>query len=92
MFQNQYLLIYHKLFQTRLLSLDELFFSFSAYREGALKQTSIWEAMRPLMPIFLLFLSTTFWVVYSPTNIIERDPRVFYWLVGTVFSNIAVSI
>lgn len=62
---------------------------YCAYKEGALKQDTVWEAMRPLMPILLLFFSTTFWVLYSPTNIIENDPRVFYWLVGTVFSNIA---
>ncbi|KFM77850.1 Ethanolaminephosphotransferase 1, partial [Stegodyphus mimosarum] len=60
-----------------------------AYKKGELKQKSLWEAMRPLMPIFLLFLSTSIWAVYSPTDIIHNDPRVFYWFVGTVFSNIA---
>ncbi|GIY12653.1 ethanolaminephosphotransferase 1 [Caerostris extrusa] len=62
---------------------------YCAYKKGELKQTSIWEAMRPLIPILLLFLSTTVWAIYSPTNILYNDSRVFYWLVGTVFSNIA---
>ncbi|CAL1265218.1 unnamed protein product [Larinioides sclopetarius] len=62
---------------------------YCAYKKGELKQASLWEAMRPLVPILLLFLSTTIWAVFSPTNILLNDARVFYWLVGTVFSNIA---
>lgn len=66
-----------------------LFNIYCAYKNGTLKQTSFWEAMRPLVPIFWFFVITTVWTIYSPTDIISRDPRVFYWMVGTVFSNIA---
>lgn len=50
-----------------------------------------WEAVRPLVSSFILFGVTIFWASESPSNIIDENPRLFYWTVGTVFSNIAVS-
>jgi hypothetical protein len=31
------------------------------------------------------------WVNISPTNILERDPRIFFMMSGAIFSNICVS-
>lgn len=50
------------------------------------------EAIRPLIPVFMCFVITLSWVLYSPGNIIERDPRAVFFLMGTIFSNISVSI
>lgn len=49
------------------------------------------EAGRPLVPIGFFLALCVAWTLYSPSNIIERDPRVVYFLTGTIFSNICVS-
>jgi len=49
------------------------------------------EAMRPLVPVSLFFIVSTLWVVYSPADVINVDPRCVYLVIGTVFSNICVS-
>ena len=67
-----------------------IFNVYQAYKSNEIKHPNLWEAFRPLIPFIILFLSTTLWAIYSPTNIIETDPRVFYIMVGTVMSNIAV--
>lgn len=50
------------------------------------------EAIRPLVSVFMCFVITLTWIWYSPGNIIETDPRAMYFLIGTIFSNISVSI
>lgn len=48
------------------------------------------EAIRPLVPLILLFAISTIWIVRSPNNILEKDPRIIYFAIGTIFSNICV--
>ena len=55
------------------------------------KQPNFWESIRPLISLGILFVSTTLWAACSPTQVLEFEPRTFYFMVGTVFSNIAVS-
>jgi ethanolaminephosphotransferase len=55
------------------------------------KQVSIYEAVRPLFSTIYLFVIQLVWIVYSPSNILELEPRAFFWVTGTLFSNIAVS-
>lgn len=50
------------------------------------------EAIRPLISVFMCFVITLTWIWYSPGNIMERDPRAVFFLIGTIFSNISVSI
>ncbi|XP_023213896.1 ethanolaminephosphotransferase 1-like, partial [Centruroides sculpturatus] len=64
----------------------------SAYKTQTLKQKSISESLRPLLPVTLLFILTTIWALFSPNDIINKEPRMFYWMTGTVFSNIACSL
>lgn len=63
-----------------------------SYRDKTGKMRTLPEAMRPLVPLTILFAIVTFWVVQSSNNIIEKDPRVIYFAIGTIFSNICVSI
>lgn len=49
------------------------------------------EAIRPLIPIFIFFIITLVWILKSPSNLIETDPRALFFLMGTIFSNISVS-
>lgn len=48
--------------------------------------------MRPLVAPFIFFSLTTLWVLVSPTNILETDPRCFTFMVGIVFSNICCQL
>uniref|UniRef100_A0A0N5AU10 Ethanolaminephosphotransferase 1 n=1 Tax=Syphacia muris TaxID=451379 RepID=A0A0N5AU10_9BILA len=50
---------------------------------------NIYEACLPMLPAILLFSATLIWANYSPSILIERDPRSFFWTMGTVFSHIA---
>lgn len=49
------------------------------------------EAVRPLIPVAICMLLGSLWVLRSPNNIIEVDPRAMYFMTGTIFSNICVS-
>lgn len=65
-----------------------IFNVYIGYKNKTLKQPNLWESFRPLISLAILFCFTTFWAAYSPTNVIEIDPRMFYFMVGTLFSNI----
>lgn len=62
---------------------------YRAYKEGRVKPKSFMEAVRPGIPLLIFFVMTVLWALGSPSDIIKKDPRMFYYLVGTVFSNIA---
>lgn len=49
------------------------------------------EAVRPLVPLVLCYLVTYLWIMVSPSNVVDRDPRALFFLMGTIFSNISVS-
>lgn len=61
---------------------------YKSYRDGTGKMRSFSEAVRPLVPLFIFFALSSAWAIYSPTDIINRAPRIFYILTGTIFSNI----
>lgn len=65
---------------------------YKAYKANNLNQANLWESSRPLIPLMSLFVITTYWAYYSPSNVLETDPRMFYFMVGTAMSNIAVCI
>lgn len=62
-----------------------------SYRDKTGHMRSFGEAVRPLVPLFLLFAITTLWVAASPNDILRKEPRAIYFLTGTIFSNISVS-
>ncbi|KAF9794262.1 hypothetical protein SFRURICE_009639 [Spodoptera frugiperda] len=61
---------------------------YKSYRDKTGKMRSFSEAVRPLVPLFIFFALSSLWAIYSPTDIINRAPRIFYILTGTIFSNI----
>lgn len=69
-----------------------LFNVWIAYRDGTQKQSSLYEGLRPLIPFTMLFILSSGWAVYSPTDVLNRDPRMFFLMVGTIFSNIATRL
>lgn len=63
-----------------------------AYKTKKLKQNTFYEAMRPLFATTYLFLIQSIWIYVSKVNILELEPRAFYWLTGTLFSNITCRV
>ncbi|GBP20893.1 Ethanolaminephosphotransferase 1 [Eumeta japonica] len=60
-----------------------------SYKLRTGKMRSFTECIRPLWSLFAVFGMTTVWVMKSPNNIVEYDPRMVFLLLGTLFSNIA---
>ncbi|KAI2522680.1 SELENOI isoform 3, partial [Pan troglodytes] len=60
---------------------------FRSYKNNTLKLNSVYEAMVPLFSPCLLFILSTAWILWSPSDILELHPRVFYFMVGTAFAN-----
>ncbi|GCC40716.1 hypothetical protein chiPu_0024473, partial [Chiloscyllium punctatum] len=48
--------------------------------------------MLPFVSPVLLFSLCTLWVCRSPYDIIEKHPRIVYFLVGTAFSNLTCKL
>ncbi|NWY71198.1 EPT1 Ethanolaminephosphotransferase, partial [Erithacus rubecula] len=63
---------------------------YKAYKNNTLKHHSVYEILLPLVSPVLLFLLCTTWIFLSPTDILEVQPRLFYFMVGTAFANISV--
>ena len=55
-------------------------------------QTSPAEMLRPLFCPTVLFGVSVLWGAYSPSKILDAHARMFFFTMGTVFSNIAVSL
>lgn len=64
---------------------------YSTVKSGRSKYTTFSDVCRPLAPFFSLFLTSVIWAFYSKTDVLSQDPRVYFFTVGTVFSNISVS-
>uniref|UniRef100_A0A7N9DC10 Dynein regulatory complex subunit 1 n=1 Tax=Macaca fascicularis TaxID=9541 RepID=A0A7N9DC10_MACFA len=60
---------------------------FRSYKNNTLKHNSVYEAVVPLFSPCLLFILSTAWILWSPSDILELHPRVFYFMVGTAFAN-----
>ncbi|MCI4387729.1 hypothetical protein PGIGA_G00077560 [Pangasianodon gigas] len=65
---------------------------FKAYRSNTLKHSSVYEALLPFFSPMLLFILATLWIILSPTSILERQPRIFYLMVGTAFANVTCKL
>nr|XP_006625940.1 PREDICTED: ethanolaminephosphotransferase 1 [Lepisosteus oculatus] len=63
-----------------------------AYRNNSLKQSSLYESFLPFLSPVLLFILSTVWVCLSPSDILQKEPRVFYFMVGTAFANITCKL
>lgn len=69
-----------------------IYFFLRAYRNNTLKHSSVYEALLPFFSPVVLFVLSTLWISFSPTDIVQRQPRIFYLMVGTAFSNVTVSV
>ncbi|OZC06212.1 hypothetical protein X798_06804 [Onchocerca flexuosa] len=70
-----------------MVSARNIYISYFVNRTG--KQDNFYEICLPLYPSLILFSISVLWALYSPGKIAERDPRLYLYAMGTVFSNIA---
>ncbi|XP_077991393.1 ethanolaminephosphotransferase 1-like [Glandiceps talaboti] len=90
MFEFRKVFLVTLMFGTFVATLPLCFYNvYSSYKDKSGKLRTFYEAMLPLLVPTILFGLTTVWVFYSPTKILEREPRLIFWLLGTVFSNVA---
>ncbi|XP_015191146.1 PREDICTED: ethanolaminephosphotransferase 1-like [Polistes dominula] len=61
---------------------------YKSYRDRTGKMRTFPEAIRPLVPLVMLFMISTLWILFSQQDILEKDPRIIYFAIGTIFSNI----
>lgn len=71
---------------------DVLYWLFRSYKSNTLKHKSVYEAMVPFFSPCLLFTLCTVWILWSPSDILEIHPRIFYFMVGTAFANITCQL
>uniref|UniRef100_A0A183VBS6 Ethanolaminephosphotransferase 1 n=1 Tax=Toxocara canis TaxID=6265 RepID=A0A183VBS6_TOXCA len=69
------------------MSIYNMYLSYFVDETG--RQSSLYEACLPVFSSAVLFAVSVYWAKYSPSNVIDRDPRIYFWTMGTVFSNIA---
>jgi len=63
-----------------------------AYREGTGKMRTFGEAIRPLVSVTLAMMICFWWVLFSNNNILEEDVSCFFFMTGTLFSNICCKL
>ncbi|XP_077283699.1 ethanolaminephosphotransferase 1-like [Arctopsyche grandis] len=63
-----------------------------SYRDKTGKDHSIWEAIRPLWALLSIMVLTTTWIILSPNDMLNYDPRVVYTIVATLFSNVTTRL
>lgn len=56
------------------------------------KHFSLSHVLLPWLPFVMLILLYSVWVKFSPTDIMEREPRLLLFSMGVLFSNITVSV
>jgi ethanolaminephosphotransferase len=65
---------------------------YKGYKDGTGKMRPFLEAGRPLFSSIFLMLITSAWVLLSPSDILEVQPRVFFYTMGTIFSHNCLSL
>lgn len=67
-----------------------IYYDLRSYRDKTGQMRPFVEAAKPLFPLIGLFFVSTTWAYFSPNNILEYDPRIFFMITGTIFSNFSV--
>jgi len=65
---------------------------YKSYRDGTGKMRPFMEAVRPLVSFLIALVLFMFWATYSPNNILEADPRMFFYVSGTLCANLSCTL
>ena len=63
-----------------------------SYKDGTGKMRPFLEAMRPLIALVAQALLCWMWALASKNDIINADPRCFFYMSGTLYSNIVARL
>jgi len=64
----------------------------ASYKEGTGKKRSLPESLRPLVSTAVAMTLSFIWIVHSPNNVLEQDPRMVFYVTGTIFANICCKL
>lgn len=64
---------------------------YNAARAKGARYSTLSDILRPLVALVILFTTSLLWAFYSKNDVITQDPRLYYYTVGTIFSNVSVS-
>ncbi|KAI6203246.1 Ethanolaminephosphotransferase 1 [Aphelenchoides besseyi] len=73
-----------------LMSFWNMYDAYFVHKTG--RQNNFYEFLLPMFSPTILFTASVYWARNSPSNVIDKDPRLFLWAMGAVFSNIAVHL
>ena len=59
-----------------------------SYKNSTGKMLPFREAVRPLLPVITMAVLCWSWLIFSPNDIVNADPRCFYYMSGTLYANI----
>ncbi|XP_022097066.1 ethanolaminephosphotransferase 1-like [Acanthaster planci] len=89
-FQFRYFFILTTLGGSLILSLPNTIWNiYVSYKDGTGKNRSPLRAVEPGVPVMVLLVVATLWAAFSPTDILQLEPRIFCLTVGITLSNIA---
>ena len=63
--------------------------TYRSYRDGTGKMRPFLEAVRPLVSFMIAMALFVFWGAKSPTDILIKDPRLFFYASGTLCANLS---
>jgi len=66
--------------------------TYLSYKEGTGKMRPFLELTRPLVSLLIQMTLCWMWVLLSKNNIVEADPRCFYYMSGTLYSNVVARL
>ena len=66
--------------------------TYLSYTEGTGKMRPFMEAIRPLTSLIVQAILCWMWALLSKNDIVETDPRCFYYMSGTLYSNIVARL
>ena len=63
--------------------------TYRSYRDGTGKMRPFLEAVRPLISFLVALMLFMSWALASPNDILEKDPRMYFYVSGTVCANLS---
>jgi ethanolaminephosphotransferase len=58
-------------------------------KSGRSKYSTFGDVIRPLASFSLLFVISTMWALCSRNDVLDKDSRMYFYTIGTIFSNIS---
>ena len=63
-----------------------------SYKDGTGKNRPFLEGVQPLLSLIMLLALCWVWALFSNNDIINADPRCFFYMSGTLYSNVVARL